>query len=142
MKDPAAVELHKYAAFETAERIRRFAFELNRSAKRADEEAIHDLRVSVRRLEQCLDLFEDLLPHRAAKKAHKRMRKVMQRAAEVRNRDIALTLLKESGVAGAKDVASSLAKERKQAASELTAQLRSLKEKEISRKWSVKLKVA
>ncbi len=141
MKNPSAIELQKYAALEAAERIRRLAFEINRTAKRPDEESIHDLRVSTRRLSQCLLAFDDLFPRRAARKANKRMGKIMKRSAEVRNRDIAIGLLKESGVEGTGKVVEALSKERKQAATALSADLKGLKDKEISRRWTAKLKV-
>ncbi len=140
MKDPSAIELQKYASLEAAERIRRLAFEINRTAKRADEESIHDLRVSTRRLSQCLLVFDELFPRHASKKAHKRMGKIMKSTAEVRNRDIAIGLLKQSGVAGTGEVVETLAKERKEAATALSAELKGLKEKEISRRWTMRLK--
>jgi CHAD domain-containing protein len=140
MKNPSVIELQKYAALEAGERIRRLAYEINRAAKRADEETIHDLRVSTRRLSQCLLAFGDLFPRRASKKAGRRMGKIMKRSAEVRNRDIAMGLLEESGIDEIEDVIDALTKERKQAVAALSADLKGLKEKEISRRWTTKLK--
>jgi len=76
----------------------RFVFQMNRAARLRDAESVHDLRVSIRRLQQCLVVFGQFLPHAQVKKIRRRLHQIMQIAGEVRNRDIALELLGKSGM--------------------------------------------
>jgi len=46
--------------------LRRFAFEATRAAKPGNSEAVHDLRVSIRRLAHCLRC-SGILPSRESK---------------------------------------------------------------------------
>ena len=69
------------------------AFQVRRAAKHPDEEAIHDLRVSIRRLSRCLRLFSPLYPGSSWKKVRNRLKVLMEAAGEVRDRDIAAKLL-------------------------------------------------
>ena len=63
-----------------------------RAVKHPDEETIHDLRVSIRRLSECLHEFGPFLPPHKTKRTLKRLHKLMDLAAEIRNRDIAIEL--------------------------------------------------
>jgi CHAD domain-containing protein len=67
--------------------------QVRRSIKNHDEEAIHDLRVSIRHLILFLSEFRRFLPESKARKRLKRLNKMMDRAAEIRNRDIAITMV-------------------------------------------------
>jgi CHAD domain-containing protein len=63
------------------------------------EEGIHQLRVSIRRLSECLRVFKNLFPHGAAKKVRKDLKAAMKLAGEARNHDIARDLMKRAKVA-------------------------------------------
>jgi CHAD domain-containing protein len=78
--------------------LRRFAFQVRQAVASGDEEAIHDLRVSIRRLRECLRMFEGLYPAAPRKKVRKELKKVMKSAERVRSADIAIGLLKKAGV--------------------------------------------
>ena len=62
-----------------------------------DEEAVHKMRVSIRRLQQALRLFRDFVDERQSRRLRKRLRRVLKAAAEVRNRDIGAKLLAKTG---------------------------------------------
>jgi len=66
--------------------------QVRRAGKHPDEETIHDLRVSIRRLSECLREFASLLPPNKTTKTLKRLGKLMDLAAEIRNRDIAIEI--------------------------------------------------
>jgi len=84
----------KYARHETRARLDHFKTSLRHAAKHPDDPvAIHDLRVSIRRLTQCFRVF-----HAPAKKMRRRLHKIMEHCGAVRNCDIALELLKECGL--------------------------------------------
>ena len=91
--------ISKYALKEIKLRRKRFSKNLRHAAKHpADPEAIHDLRVSIRRNVQAFKTFRDLLDPAAVKHLRKRLHKVMDLCAAVRNCDVALTLLEEVGI--------------------------------------------
>src|SRR6185436_4565115 len=55
---------------------------------KGDADAIHDLRVATRRLQEVLDLFEPVLPGRETKRVRKRARSIRHHFAEVRDADV------------------------------------------------------
>lgn len=63
-----------------------------RAAEDQSEEAIHDLRVAIRRLTENLRVFEDVFPRSAASMTRRDLRPVMKLAGAVRNHDIAKQL--------------------------------------------------
>jgi CHAD domain-containing protein len=111
--------IEKYARHETRTRLHHFKTNLRHAAKHPDDpDAIHDLRVSIRRLTQCFRIFRA-----PAKKLRRRFHKVMQRCGAVRNRDIALELLVECGLPDSRSVPA-LKKSRESAAQKLHRTLR------------------
>ena len=94
--------ISKYAEKETKIRLKHFSKNLRRAAKHSeDPEAIHDLRVSIRRVVQAFKTFRDLLDPAPVKKLRRRLHKLMDLCAAVRNCDVALTLLDQVGATGA-----------------------------------------
>ena len=91
--------ISKYAAKETKHGLKRYSKNLRRAAKHPDDpDAIHDLRVSIRRVVQAFKTFGELLDPAPLKKLRKRLHKVMDLCAAVRNCDVALTLLDQVDV--------------------------------------------
>jgi len=115
--------ISKYAVKQTKLRLKRFSKDLGHAAKQSeDSEAIHDLRVSIRRVVQALKTFHDLLDPAPVKKLRRRLHQVMDLCAAVRNCDVALVLLGEAGItAGA--LVSRLKKTRGEAADKLHRKL-------------------
>src|SRR5207247_11327085 len=85
--------MRKFAGSQTGILLRRFASRVRRTAKEADAEAIHHLRVAIRRLRRCLQVFSEFYPDGSWKKIRRRLALLMDAAGEVRDRDIALELL-------------------------------------------------
>ncbi len=80
-----------------ASRLRKkFADQVKTASRDAGEKDIHDLRVSIRRLSECLIVFRPFFPPRKTKKKLKRLEALMDLAAKVRNRDIAVELIGSS----------------------------------------------
>jgi CHAD domain-containing protein len=116
--------ISKYAARETGVRLKRFSKNLRHAAKHPeDPEAIHDLRVSIRRVVQACKTFDELLAPAPVKKLRRRLHKVMDLCAAVRNCDVALTLLDQVGITTAASV-SRLQKMRGDAAAKLHRSLK------------------
>jgi CHAD domain-containing protein len=82
-----------YARGEIALRLERVAVEIRRAAAGPDADAVHDLRVSIRRLNQALRVFEPFVPNEPARKLRKRLSLLLKAAGAVRDYDIILELL-------------------------------------------------
>jgi CHAD domain-containing protein len=133
--------MRDYARLQTAVLLRRFAFQVNRTARNTDADSIHDLRTSIRRLSQCLRVFADFYPEDAGKKLRRRMRDLMSAAGSVRDLDIAVELAVKSGVASDAPLTQSLEVERRQSAHRLALQARRWNNKDFSRKWRARLEL-
>src|SRR5271165_3769366 len=91
--------LREHVRTHTATLLRRMAFQVRQATIRTDADAVHDLRVSIRRLRECLRTFADLYPAAQRKKIRKELRRLMKCAEQVRSADIALDLLQGAGLA-------------------------------------------
>ena len=89
----AAETLDQFASGQALRLLGKLAFQVRQAARRPNEEAIHDLRVSIRRFSQCVREFRQFFPRHQTKKILKQLERVMDLAAEMRNRDIAIELI-------------------------------------------------
>lgn len=135
----ASATMEQFVREQTAARLDRFAFELQRAAKARDADAVHDLRVSIRRLSQCLRVFRQFFPAREVKRIRRRLRAIMDHAADVRNRDIARQLLKKTGVGTTSSLYLRLGRERKQAERALVNEILRMSRGEFSSRWRRRL---
>jgi CHAD domain-containing protein len=115
--------------------------QVDRAARTGDADAIHDLRVAIRRLSRCLRMFAQFYPGKAWKKIRRRMALVMQPCGSVRDRDIAIGLLREAGVPAASPLVRQLDRERRAAGRELRRQLLRWKQRGFSRRWRLRLEI-
>ena len=133
--------MERFAIGQATSRLNRLAFELRRAAKSGDPGAVHDLRVSIRRFVQCLRVFGQFFPAKEAKRMRRRLGEVMDLAAGVRNRDIAIGLLIEAGLDQGSSLIASQEEERRRALRELASVLRRWNRREFSAKWRARLKL-
>jgi CHAD domain-containing protein len=133
--------MRDFARLQTSILLRRFAFQVNRTAKSAEVESIHDLRVSIRRLSRCLRTFSDFYPTDSWRRMRKRLAVLMNSAAAVRDQDIALELLQDAGVSPGGPLAIRLGEDRRHAAQELARELKRWKARNFSRKWRARLEL-
>jgi CHAD domain-containing protein len=131
--------MRDHAAGKTAHLLGRIVYEVRGVSRRADAGAVHDMRVAIRRLLQCLRLFKDFYPPGKVKKIRRDLKGLMSLSAVVRDRDIAMSLLREAAMASDSDLLTTLWEQRKKAAKELEAAAKLWKERERSRKWRVQL---
>lgn len=121
--------ISKYAVKETKLRLKRFSKNLRRAAKHSeDPEAIHDLRVSIRRVVQAFKTFGELLDPTPVKHLRRRLHKLMDLCAAVRNCDVGLLLLDQIGITTGASV-SRLKKTRGEAGEKLRRRLRAERRK-------------
>ncbi|MBL8231590.1 MAG: CHAD domain-containing protein [Bryobacterales bacterium] len=127
--------LEAYAQQRVASLIDRLEAEVTRAATERDAEAIHDLRVSIRRFTQALRAFRSLLGKKAVKQVRSRLREVMDIAAEIRSRDIALGLFKSAELPLTAPVCTRLRKERQAHSRKLLTRVRGWHREQICAQW-------
>lgn len=135
----ASVPMRSYAEAQANTLVRRLAYQVNRTVKRADADSIHDLRLAVRRLSQCLETFAGLFPKGAAKKVAGRVDQIRKLAGGVRNHDIAIEYLEKSG--GSAGLIDKLRRERRDSVRDLLKKLDAWNKREPWRKWRTRLEI-
>ncbi len=133
--------MRDYARLQTAILLRRFAFQVNRAARAGDADSIHDLRVSIRRLNRCLRVFSQFYPPGAWKRPRRKLSGLMEAAGAVRDRDIAMQLLGESGVPQRAAIMTQLRAERSRAAHDLSLAIQRWQSRDFSQKWRARLEL-
>ena len=133
--------MREFVRLQTGFLLGGLASQVNRAARSGDAEAIHDLRVAVRRLSRCLRVFARFYPARSWKPIRRRLAGVMDACGSVRDRDIAIELLEKAGVPPASPLVRQLDEERRAADGELRRELRRWKKDGFSRRWSARLEL-
>lgn len=118
--------------------LRKLEVEVKRTAEATDADAIHDVRVAIRRFREGLDVFSSLLP--GAKQIRRRLKKLTVLASEVRDRDIALELMKQAGSAGRSAHFRQVAAERAEALRALRTALRRWQRRQRLAEWRRELR--
>ena len=88
--------VHDYAVEQMNRLLTTLAFQVHRAARKPGPDEIHDLRVSIRRFSQCLELFSGFFPKREVKKIGRMLKRMMRLTSSVRDRDITLEFLTQS----------------------------------------------
>src|SRR5262249_3862757 len=133
------MDIGAHALEQTSLLLDRMAFRANRVAKSPSEDAIHDLRVAIRRFAQSLRVFGQFLPASRSKKVRRQLQWILDLSSEIRDRDITVKLCLEAGLASDANLLAPLREERKRLERELAAQLVRLGERNFSRKWRKRL---
>jgi len=127
---------------QTTDLLAKLSAEIERAAGDRHPDAIHDLRVAIRRLSRCLRVFSQFYPGRSWKKARAQLSELMHAAGAVRDRDIALELLGKAGFSARAAIAVRLRKERSEAHRELVAVVRRWRDRARAQKWTAVLGLA
>jgi triphosphatase len=134
--------MRKLLRTQTAARLKRLGREVRNVARKPeDADRIHDLRVSIRRLKQELEVFEEWFEARSVKTIRRHLRKLMDRCAAVRNCDVAVEVLRAAGCEGPKLLAE-LKRERHRAARDLARKLEHGRSAGRVREWGRDLRVS
>jgi CHAD domain-containing protein len=122
--------MRDYAVTRTLALMEDLISALRNAASDPGQEEVHKLRVTIRRFQQALRLFEQYLKRKGVGKIKSKLRAVMQIAGELRNRDIAIGLVAD---AGGNTIA--LADERAEYDRQFTAMLMPLTDPALLSKW-------
>jgi CHAD domain-containing protein len=128
-----------YASAQAAALLDRLAWQIRHTAKRCDPESIHDLRVAIRQLVNCLRVFKQFFPDQPRKKIRRQLQALRDLAGEVRNRDIALEVLASVPGLPDEELSPQLAHERVRAKRELENALHHWTRRKLFRKWRATL---
>ena len=130
-----------YVKEQTTALLAKLAVEVEHAADDAAPDAIHDLRVSIRRLSRCLRAFAQFYPGRSWKKVRAELADLLHAAGEVRDRDIALEMLAKAGVARRSVIVARLEAARTEAHAELVEEIRDWRDRRIVIQWRSRLEV-
>lgn len=83
----------EFASSQINRLLRYLTAQIRRILRSSDADAVHDLRVSIRRFDQALLLFAELLEKKHVPGARRRLKEIMALAGAVRNCDIADKLI-------------------------------------------------
>jgi CHAD domain-containing protein len=131
--------MREYVHEQTLILLRRFGLQLTRAARSGGADAIHDLRVSIRRLSRCLRVFAEFYPGRGWKKFRRRLKELMDASGRVRDRDVALSVLGKAGFPADSIVVRRLKRDRGAALVELMTVMRRWKQRDAAAKWRAQL---
>src|ERR1017187_2418894 len=126
------METYPFAVAQATRLVERLAFQINGAAHSPHAEAIHDLRVAIRRFAQALSACKACFPTRSVRKMRRRLKPIMRLAGEVRDTDVALQLI---AAAGDSSLEAELRGRRKTAAKSLLASLRHWTARKSVSKW-------
>jgi len=130
--------MREFAEAQVNARLERVVAEIERMRTEMTEDAFHDLRVSIRRLAQALRLFGELLGKKAARALRQQVRPLLKCAGEVRNRDIAIAIVRRSKTPGAPALVRTLKEERTASMNQLHALLEAFHGVDLRRPWARK----
>ena len=91
-----ATTMREYGVSRLRDLLDAVVYAMHAASKLEDPESVHKMRVSIRRFQQALRVFNQYVKKKGATKVRKELRKVMRPAGELRNRDIALEFVAEN----------------------------------------------
>lgn len=115
--------------------LERLAFQVHRTAKSPNPDAVHDLRVATRRAEQGLVSFKGHFRRKAAKRIRKQLKRVLSSAGKLRDYDIAETVLSKMKQPGTAPLLRAFRAKRDAAAKSLVLVLKELSLRRRMRRW-------
>jgi CHAD domain-containing protein len=124
-----------YASAQAAALLDRLAWQIRHTAKRCDPASVHDLRVAIRQLVNCLRVFKQFFPDQPRKKIRRQLQRLRDLAGAVRNHDIAVEILASVLSRPDEGLSSGLAHERERAKRELENALHLWTRRKRLRKW-------
>jgi CHAD domain-containing protein len=130
----ALVTMESFARSQLSALVDNLVLELQKAAKRQSAEAVHRMRVSIRRLVQGLRVFRQFVSAAESKKLRRQLRRVMKLSSAVRDYDIALQYLAKHGRQPEEIVARRLESKRA-----LAETVRAVSRPDLSQKWRLRL---
>jgi CHAD domain-containing protein len=128
--------MRDYAMHQVSGLVESTITELHNTARMRNAEAIHGLRVSIRRLLQALKTFSQYLPEEAREGVEEELRAVIKASGGLRDCDVLIEKLADSGVA-----LDPFRRQRTELKKELLATIEPLLDAGLSKRWRTGLGV-
>jgi CHAD domain-containing protein len=128
-----------FAADSVTKLLERLAYQIHQTLHTSDADALHDLRVAIRRFSQALAAFKDVFAGKDVKKMRRRLSKLRDLTNEPRDCDAGIQLLADSKLPGAPALIEKLRRRRKEATLLLMPALRQWGARKTSSKWRAAL---
>lgn len=123
--------LGEFARAQALERLSAVSDEMRRARRDPDADAVHDLRVAIRRFLSVLEVFPECFSANRAAKGVKRLKRALTAAGEVRDRDIALALAARPESGESSGLCERLMEERQRSAARLRNTLKKKRRREV-----------
>jgi CHAD domain-containing protein len=128
-----------FASESVTKLLERLAYQVNRTVHTANVEAVHDLRVSIRRFAQSLYLFKSAFTAKEVRKIRGRLKELMDLTNGPRDCDVALALLAKRKLPLAPALEQAIRERRKESLRLLVPALRRWSARDSSSKWRAAL---
>jgi CHAD domain-containing protein len=138
----ATSETRQFASEQARKLLRHLTLQISRSIKSCNADAVHDLRVAIRRFTQMFAVCKPCFPGKDMRKIRRRLKKIMIAAGEVRNCDVAMKFVAKSHLHDASQLQSKLQSHRKESARILVNDLTKGADRQMSVKWEAALEAA
>jgi CHAD domain-containing protein len=103
---------------------------IQRASDAPDIEAVHKMRVAIRRFQQALRLFSQFLRKRGVRRVRRQLKELMDPAGELRNHDIAIGLMRRAKLDSA-----SLKEKRLAARADFVEAVRLVARQDLADRW-------
>ena len=87
------MEIRSFASEQTRRLLERLAFQVKSTTRSPAAEAVHELRVAIRRCAQALTVFKARFPRREVKRIRKELKRILTAAGAVRDFDVLAKVL-------------------------------------------------
>ncbi len=124
-----------FAKEQAAKLLERLALQVTRTLDSPAADEVHDLRVAIRRVLSVLTVLKPAFPGDESRKIRRKLKKMMALAGSVRDRDIAIRLIRELTPSGPDPLQKQFRTERRAAAKALTASLQRWVKQNSSAQW-------
>jgi CHAD domain-containing protein len=128
-----------FASESVTKLLERLAYQVNHTVHTADVEAVHDLRVSIRRFAQSLYLFKSTFTAKEVRKIRGRLDDLMDLTSGPRDCDVAVALLSKRDFPGKPALEQAIRARRKESVRVLVPALRRWSARDSSSKWRAAL---
>jgi CHAD domain-containing protein len=139
-RDTAADDARRFAVGQARAHLRRLALRIGRAIESCDADAVHDVRVAIRRFTGAIALCQPYVRSADLRKNRRRLKKIMTVAGELRNCDVALKLIAKMRIPKTRTLSTRLEKRRKQLALPLMSELKKWRRKTLP--WRAALRAA
>jgi len=125
----------RFSAEQSTGFLRSLMLEARRAAESGGIEAVHDLRVAVRKFRQILKVLKRWVPREESQLLRTEMKELMTRAGEVRDRDIAVALLRKIHVPKNRRILTEIHEQRGASAHTLQECVRDFRHRNTAAAW-------